>query len=166
MKGKKIIKKLALLINTLAVYTIYTMSSVTAFAEEATGTAATASGEEPSAWGTLISTFLLPILLLVFLYFIMIRPQQKQEKATREMQKNLCVGDEVITIGGIVGIVLKVNENTETIVLETGSDHSRILMKQDAIKENITAIETAEAEKAKSAKNKANPLSVGKPKDE
>ena len=161
MKAKKIIKKLALLISTFAVYT---MSTITAFAEDVADTAATA--EEPSAWGTLISTFLLPILLLVFLYFIMIRPQQKQEKATREMQKSLCVGDEIVTIGGIVGIVLKVNESTETVVIETGSDHFKILMKQDAIKENITAMESAEAEKAKSAKNKANALSVGKPKDE
>ena len=130
MKAKKIIKKLALLISTFAVYT---MSTITAFAEDVADTAATA--EEPSAWGTLISTFLLPILLLVFLYFIMIRPQQKQEKATREMQKSLCVGDEIVTIGGIVGIVLKVNESTETVVIETGSDHFKILMKQDAIKE-------------------------------
>ncbi|MDE6730792.1 MAG: preprotein translocase subunit YajC, partial [Oscillospiraceae bacterium] len=116
MKHKKIIRKLALLMNTLAVSAVLAMQSITAFAEDA-GTASTAAsgGEEVSAWGTLISTFLLPILLLVFLYFIMIRPQQKQEKATREMQKNLCVGDEVVTIGGIVGIVLKVNENTETV---------------------------------------------------
>lgn len=160
--AKNIIKKMALLMNTIAVYTI---SGVTAFAEEA-GSASAGAEEAPSAWGTLISTFLFPILLLVFLYFIMIRPQQKQEKATREMQKSLCVGDEVVTIGGIVGIVLKVNDNTETVVIETGSDHFKILMKQDAIKENITAIENAEAEKAKSAKNKANPLSAGKPKDD
>ncbi|MBD5144119.1 MAG: preprotein translocase subunit YajC [Ruminococcus sp.] len=114
----------------------------------------------------MISTFALPILLLIFLYFIMIRPQQKQEKATREMQRNLCVGDEVVTIGGIIGIVLKVNENTQTVVIETGSDHFKLLMKQDAIKENITAIENAHAEKTKANKNKANAISLGKSKDE
>lgn len=161
MKYKKIIKKLAMLISTAVVYT---MSTVTAFAEDASGTAG--SEEAVSGWGAMLSTFLLPILLLVFLYFIMIRPQQKQEKATREMQKNLCIGDEVITIGGIVGIVLKVNENTQTVVIETGSDHFKLLMKQDAIKENITATETAAAEKAQAGKNKANAVSLGKSKDE
>ena len=160
MKYKNIIKKMAVLISACLVYT---MSTVTAFAEDASGTT---GSEEVSGWGAMISTFALPILLLIFLYFIMIRPQQKQEKATREMQKNLCVGDEVVTIGGIVGIVLKVNENTQTVVIETGSDHFKLLMKQDAIRENITAIETANAEKAKSNKNKANAISLGKPKDE
>ncbi len=161
MKYKNIIKKMAVLISAGLVYT---MSMITAFAEDASNAAG--SEEAVSGWGAMISTFALPILLLIFLYFIMIRPQQKQEKATREMQKNLCVGDEVVTIGGIVGIVLKVNENTQTVVIETGSDHFKLLMKQDAIKENITAIENANAEKAKANKNKANAISLGKSKDE
>ena len=160
MKYKNIIKKLAVLISTGLVYT---MSTVTAFAEDA---ANAADSEEISGWGAMISTFALPILLLIFLYFIMIRPQQKQEKAVREMQKNLCIGDEVVTIGGIIGIVLKINENTQTVVIETGSDHFKLLMKQDAIKENITALENASAEKAKTDKNKANAISLGKSKDE
>jgi preprotein translocase subunit YajC len=96
----------------------------------------------------------------------MIRPQQKQEKETREMQKNLQVGDEVITIGGIVGIVLRIEEATETVVLETGSDRLKIRLKQDAIKENVTAREQMEAEKAEKDKKKANAVTLGKPKDD
>lgn len=119
-----------------------------------------------STVGALISTLGLPLLLLVFLYFIMIRPQQKQEKQTREMQKNLQVGDEVVTIGGIVGIVLRVEDATETVILETGSDRLKIRMKQDAIKENITAMEQAAAEKAEKDKKKQNAITAGKPKDE
>ena len=153
------------LLRGLAVWTgagaMYSLSTVNAWAADAAADDAAAAG-----WGTIISTFALPVLLLVFLYFIMIRPQQKQDKATREMQKNLQVGDEVVTIGGIVGIVLRVEENTNTVILETGSDRLKIRMMQDAIKENVTAREAAEAEKAARDKKKASGLSLGKPKDE
>ncbi|MBP0972975.1 MAG: preprotein translocase subunit YajC [Oscillospiraceae bacterium] len=115
---------------------------------------------------SLVSTIGLPLLLLVFLYLLMIRPQQKQEKQTREMQKNLQVGDEVVTIGGIVGIVLRVEESTDTVILETGSDRLKIRMKQDAIKENVTAMEQAAAEKAAKEKAKRSKMAIGKPKDE
>lgn len=136
--------------------------SLSVFADDA----AAATDQSAGGIGTLISTLGLPILLLVFLYFIMIRPQQKQEKQTREMQKNLQVGDEVVTIGGIVGIVLRVEDATETVVLETGSDRLKIRLKQDAIKENVTAAEQLAAEKAEKEKKKANGISLGKPKDE
>lgn len=127
------------------------MATITAFAEDA------AAPEEPSTMAMLISTFGLPILLLIFLYFIMIRPQRKMEKETKEMQSNLQIGDEVITIGGIVGIVLRVEENTKTVVLETGSDRLKIRMMQDAIKENVTAREAAEAAKAERLKARTQP---------
>ena len=70
-----------------------------------------------------------------------------------------------MTIGGIVGIVLRVEDATETVVLETGSDRLKIRLKQDAIKENITAAEQAAAEKAAKDKKKTQ-LPTGKPKDE
>ena len=115
----------------------------------------------------LISTLVFPILVLIFLYFIMIKPQQKQEKEILDMQKNLQIGDEVITAGGIVGFVLKIEENTQTVVLETGSDRLKIRVLQNKIMKNVTAEEAAAAEKAKADKAKANKsISVGKPKDE
>ena len=129
--------------------------------------AAAGSGEAGSMGiSSLLMTLGLPALLLVVLYFMMIRPQQKQEKQTREMQKNLQVGDEVVTIGGIVGIVLRVEEATETVILETGSDRLKIRMKQEAIKENVTAMEQAAAEKAAKDKAKRDKMAIGKPKDE
>lgn len=135
--------------------------SLTAFATDAA-----AQGSAGGTGMAMLTTLGLPLLLLVFLYFIMIRPQQKQEKQTREMQKNLQVGDEVVTIGGIVGIVLRIEEQTETVILETGSDRLKIRMKQDAIKENVTAMEQAAAEKAEKDKKKMSGITAGKPKDE
>ncbi|MBQ2265617.1 MAG: preprotein translocase subunit YajC, partial [Oscillospiraceae bacterium] len=78
-------------------------------------------------------------------------------KETIEMQKSLQIGDEVITIGGIVGIVLRVEEATKTVVLETGSDRLKIRMMQDAIKENVTLREAKEAEKAEKLKARTQP---------
>ena len=111
-----------------------------------------------------ITIFYLVAIFAVF-YFILIRPQQKADKEQRAMQKSLQVGDEVVTIGGIVGIVLRVEEATETVILETGSDRLKIRLKQDAIKENVTAAEAAAAAKAEKDKKRTQ-LPTGKPKDE
>lgn len=134
--------------------------TVQAFAADA------ASDQQAGGVGAMLTTFGIPVILLAFLYFVMIRPQQKQEKETREMQKNLQIGDEVVTIGGIVGIVLRVEDATETVVLETGSDRLKIRLKQDAIKENVTAAEQIAAEKAAKEKEKKKGIALGKPKDE
>lgn len=157
-------KKLVGMLSALSGMTMMSMSTLHVFAAD---TSAAASGDEAAMGGigALISTLGLPILLLVFLYFIMIRPQQKQEKQTREMQKNLQIGDEVVTIGGIVGIVLRVEDATQTVILETGSDRLKIRMKQDAIRENVTATEQAAAAKAEKDKKKMQGISAGKPKD-
>jgi len=160
MKFQRILKKLAVLIGG---FMVYTMNSITAFASDGSA----ASADDSAGAGMIVSTFLLPILMLIFLYFIMIRPQQKQEKEIQDMQKNLQVGDEVITKGGIVGFVLRVEENTETIVLETGSDRLKIRILQNAIARNVTAEEAAAKAQAKANKEKANRgITAGKPKDE
>ena len=125
---------------------------------------ASASGEV-STGGAILSTFILPMVVLIFLYLLMIRPQQKQEKETRQMQESLQPGDEVITRGGIVGLVLRVDDNTKTVLIETGSNHVKLRVIQEAIVKNMTAEESAAAEKAKEQKNKPN-ISLGKPKDE
>ena len=158
--NKKLMKVIAALTGAGSVLGA---GSVQAFAADA---AATTGSDGSMTIMSLVSTLGLPLLLLVFLYLLMIRPQQKQEKQTREMQKNLQVGDEVVTIGGIVGIVLRVEEATDTVILETGSDRLKIRMKQDAIKENITAMEQAAAEKAAKEKEKRSKMAIGKPKDE
>ncbi|MBR1555292.1 MAG: preprotein translocase subunit YajC [Oscillospiraceae bacterium] len=125
---------------------------------------ASASGEV-STGGAILSTFILPMVVLIFLYLLMIRPQQKQEKETRQMQESLQPGDEVITRGGIVGLVLRVDDNTKTVLIETGSNHVKLRVIQEAIVKNMTAEESAAAEKAKEQKNKPN-ISLSKPKDE
>ncbi len=66
------------------------------------------------------SSFLGPQLILIggfflFIYFLIIRPQNKRMKAQREMIENLSVGDEIVASGGLVGSILKVSDNFLTI---------------------------------------------------
>ena len=60
----------------------------------------------------------------MFFYFFIIRPQKKQDKKDAEMRDNLEIGDEVVTNGGIVGIVFSIKD--DTVVIETGGDRSKI----------------------------------------
>ena len=79
----------------------------------------------------------LPIILMVALmYFLIIRPQKKKEKAEKAMRDNLQVGDEIITIGGIYGRVISLKE--DTIVIESKSDHSKMTIARWAMQQNLT----------------------------
>ena len=71
-----------------------------------------------------VSTILPILLLVVVFYFMLIRPESKRKKQATEMRNSLAVGDEITTIGGIVGTICAVKENT--IVIESGADRVRI----------------------------------------
>ena len=75
---------------------------------------------------------LMIVALFAVMYFLMIRPQRKQEKAMAEMKNNLEVGDEITTIGGIIGEVISIKG--ETVVIESGHNKTRIRILRDAIK--------------------------------
>ncbi len=72
------------------------------------------------------------VLLVVFFYFFMIRPQKKKDKEDAAMRDALAVGDEITTIGGIIGKVVSIKE--ETFVLETTKDKTRIRFLKGAIR--------------------------------
>lgn len=117
--------------------------------------ASTQDAQEIST-ASIIGSFLPMVIILCFFYFIFMRPQKKKEKETQEMRDNLEIGDEVVTIGGIVGIVVR-KTGEETIVLETGGDRNKIRVKLWAIQENLTAKEkAASAVSEEKDKNKNN----------
>ncbi|MBQ8788889.1 MAG: preprotein translocase subunit YajC [Oscillospiraceae bacterium] len=93
---------------------------------------------------TIISFAPIVIVLIVF-YFLLFRPQQKKDKEDRAMRENLEIGDEIVTIGGIVGLVVSIKE--DTVVIETGSDRSKIRILKSAVAQNISAKEKADAAK-------------------
>lgn len=79
------------------------------------------------------------IMLLVYggfflvLYLIFFRPQNKKKKKEAEMRKNAQVGDEITTIGGICGRIVAVKDDSDSVIIETGSDKSRMRIKRWAI---------------------------------
>lgn len=70
--------------------------------------------------GSMIATLGPLVLLLVVMYFLLIRPQKKREKQINEMRRSINVGDEVITIGGICGKVVKTKD--DSLILQVGAD--------------------------------------------
>ncbi len=69
-------------------------------------------------------TIIMLVVMIAIFYFMLIRPENKRKKEAEEMRSNLQVGDVITSIGGIVGTVCAVKENT--IVIETGADRVRI----------------------------------------
>ena len=78
-----------------------------------------------------VSVGMIAVVIVVF-YFFGIRPQKKQEQAMTQMRDNLQVGDEITTIGGIIGKIVSIKE--ETMIIETGRDHTRIRLLKSAVR--------------------------------
>ena len=79
-----------------------------------------------------IMSILIIVVMFVALYFFMIRPQKKQEREVNNMRNNLQVGDEITTIGGIIGKIVSIKE--ETVMIETGHDRTKIRILKTAVR--------------------------------
>lgn len=79
-------------------------------------------------WGTIIML----VLTIVVFYFFAIRPQKKQERETAEMRNSITVGDEIITIGGIIGTVVIIKD--DKMMIETGNDRSKLTILKSAVR--------------------------------
>ena len=88
--------------------------------------------EGVAAGGNSYMGILMIVGLLAIMYFFMIRPQKKQEKKDAEMRDSLAVGDEVTTIGGIIGKIVSIKG--ETFVLETTKDKTKIRFLKGAVR--------------------------------
>lgn len=78
-------------------------------------------------------TLLPMILFIVFMFILIYLPQKRQDKKDAAMRSSIEIGDKVSTIGGIVGIVCAIADKDDTIVLETGSDRTKIRFRRSAI---------------------------------
>ena len=92
--------------------------------------------ENTTGGGADLITSLFPILMLVVMfvamYFLTIRPQKKAEKEANDMRNNLQIGDEVTTIGGIIGRIVSIKD--ETCVIETTKNGTKIRFLKSAIR--------------------------------
>ena len=124
--------KLSRLIRVLALALIVAVGALAvsgcAPAAETTGDAAAATG---SAAGGGLSMILMMVVLIAVFYFFMIRPENKRKKKAQEMRDNLSVGDTITTIGGIIGKIVAVRDNT--IVIETSDDRVRMQLTKWAV---------------------------------
>ena len=94
------------------------------------------------------------VAMLAIMYFLTIRPQRKRQKEEQTMRDNIQVGDEITTIGGIMGRVVTVKE--DALIIETGADKNKLKISRWAVSTNNTANEklAAEREAAKAAQQK------------
>ncbi len=118
----------------LSIFTTVFAEGTAAAPQAASGTATTMA-----AIGSLMPL----ILMILFMYIILIRPQKKKEKALKEKIANMKVGDKVVTIGGIAGKVSRIKD--EFVIIETGStgnpaEKSFIKFERSAIKDVQTKI--------------------------
>ena len=98
--------------------------------------------------GQQISAFLPLILVFVFMYFFMIRPQNKQQKKIQEMRNNLKKGDRIVTVGGFHGKVVGFKENI--VVIELKPDNVKVEITKVAVAE---VVREAEVDPKKSDKD-------------
>jgi preprotein translocase subunit YajC len=111
----------------------------------------------------------LPLLLIVGMfvvtYFISIRPQKKKQKEEQQLRENLQIGDEITTIGGIMGRIVTIKE--DSIIIETGADRVKMRIMRWAVQTNNTATEKLQAEReaAKKAQEEAKQARIEEAKN-
>jgi preprotein translocase subunit YajC len=79
-----------------------------------------------------ISTIVMLVAMLAIFYFFMYRPQKKQEKETQEMRNSIEIGDVISTVGGIIGVVVRIKD--EMLLIESGADRTRIQIQKWAVR--------------------------------
>ena len=112
--------------------------------------------------GNIWATILPLVILIAVMYFLLIRPQKKREKEVNAMRSGVQVGDEIITIGGICGKVVKTKE--DSLVIQVGADRikfeimrwavSKVVEESDKPAAKTSEEETEETEVKKSGKPK------------
>jgi preprotein translocase subunit YajC len=121
------------------------MNITALFAGEGAATDAQASG------GSLL-TMLIPLALLALVfYFIIYRPQKKQERETANMRSSIELGDVIVTSGGIVGMVVKVKD--DMLLIETSGDRTKIQIQKWAVHSVIEKANEPEVKEVKSVKS-------------
>ncbi|MDR0914279.1 MAG: preprotein translocase subunit YajC [Oscillospiraceae bacterium] len=106
--------------------------------------------QDAGLFGNPMTMILIYGVIIVGLYFILIRPSSKKKKAEQEMKSSIVIGDDITTIGGIVGRVVAIKEETDEFVIETGADKTKMKLKRWA----ISTIDTEKPAAEKAANEK------------
>ena len=100
----------------------------------------------PEGSASMMSLLIPLVLMIALMYFLMIRPENKRKKQAEEMRNSLKKGDQITTIGGIVGKIVQVTD--ENIIIETSDDRVRMELTKWAVSTN-NSNPPADAKKAK-----------------
>ena len=100
----------------------------------------------PEGSASMMSLLIPLVLMIALMYFLMIRPENKRKKQAEEMRNSLKKGDQITTIGGIVGKLVQVTD--ENIIIETSDDRVRMELTKWAVSTN-NSNPPADAKKAK-----------------
>ena len=93
-----------------------------------------------------MESIIMIVLMVAIFYFLLIRPENKRKKAMDQMRSALKKGDKIVTIGGIMGTIVRVTD--ESIVIETSEDRVRMELAKWAVQTNNTAQEKAQKARA------------------
>lgn len=102
--------------------------------------AAAASGGSTDIWAMILWM----VVIVGIFYFLLILPQNKKKKKEDKMRNSVQIGDEITTIGGVVGKVVGVKEDSGMLIIETGTDRSKLKIKKWAIGSVNTVHDDAE----------------------
>ena len=100
----------------------------------------TAAGQNPGLLESIFPFLMIGVMILIL--FFMNRSQKKQERETKAMRDALTIGDEITTIGGIIGKIVAIKD--ETVLIETGRDKVRIRILKNAVRNVDVKAEDAE----------------------
>jgi preprotein translocase subunit YajC len=89
------------------------------------------NGEAAGGLGGGFGTIIMIVGMIAVFYFVMFRPEQKKKKKLTEMRASLTAGDTITTIGGVIGKIVSMND--ETITFETGEDRVRMQVAKWAV---------------------------------
>jgi len=104
------------------------------------GVAFAAEGDAPAAGGEVVQeasfmekygTIVIIVVMVAFFYLFLIRPESKKKKKAAEMRSSITAGDTITTIGGIIGKVVEIKD--DTITFETGEDRVRMQVTKWAV---------------------------------
>ena len=94
----------------------------------------TSAAADPQAGGfSTITIILIYGAFIALLYFFFFRPQSKKKKKEEKMRGSVQIGDEITTIGGIAGRVVGIKEDSDSIIIETGTDRNKMRIKRWAV---------------------------------
>lgn len=104
-------------------------------------------------------SILMLVLIIVVMYFLLIRPQKKKEKAINEMRNAIKAGDEIVTIGGICGKIVKTKD--ESLVIQVGADKVKFEIMRWAVSKVVSE---SSAPAPAVAEEEAEPKKPSRPK--